>query len=396
MNTSSKKILVAEDDKINRLRLNRFLTKEMGLEVVLAEDGEQAWEIFQEGDVRFVISDWMMPRCDGTELCRRIRESKAKHYTYFILLTGRTEHEDLIQGMSSGADDYVSKPFDPAELQLRVKSGLRVVELEATLESQNTELEAAYDALSEALSAASRTQQKMLPSNSELEQIKVDHNLHISYEFQTCQSLGGDVFGVVPTTDGGVAIFLADVSGHGIEASMSAVGLHSCIKSYLAASEDKIKLIEEINRFCCEEFPPEVYATLVFLHVMPVERSVWMVIAGHPPIMKTAINGEIEDFNSLMPPVGMFDDATSGIQAKEFKLEIGERLVAYTDGIIETKSQVGEFFSGEAFEKAISETAKIPISDTPGFIIEKARAWSGVMGPADDDITVISFGFEQP
>lgn len=394
MNDSSIKVLVAEDDNVNRLKLNRFLTQEMGLEVVLAEDGEQAWEIFKQGSIRFVISDWMMPGCDGIELCQRIRDYNAKHYTYFILLTGRTEHEDLIKGMSTGADDFVNKPFDPAELKLRVISGLRVIQLETELEIQNTELEAAYDALSEALSVAARTQQRMLPSRSQLDSIKANYNLNIAYELQTRQSLGGDVFGVETTKEGGVALFVADVSGHGIEASVSAVALHACIKANLGASVDKVKLIEEVNRFCCEEFPPEVYATLVFLYIMPDERSVWAVIAGHPPIIKISTDGQLEEFSSLLPPMGMFDDATSGFRAKEFQLTDGERLVAYTDGVVEAKNPKGEFFSGKAFKQAISETADIPISVTPGFIISKAKDWCNTEGPADDDITVVSLGFE--
>ena len=394
MNTGGIKILVAEDEKINRLKLGRFLTKEMGLEVVMAEDGEQAWEIFKQGDIRFVISDWMMPGCDGTELCQRIRASNAKHYTYFILLTGLTEHEDLIKGMSSGADDYVSKPFDPAELRLRVNSGLRVVQLEAELELQNTELEAAYDALSEALSAASRTQLKMLPSPQQLESIKSQHKLHIAFEFQTCQSLGGDVIGVETTKDGGVALFLADVSGHGIEASISAVSLHACIKANVGAGVDRYTLIEEVNRFCCEDFPPEVYATLVFLYIMPKARTVWAVIAGHPPIIKVAAGGQLEEFSSVLPPMGMFDDATSGFTAREFKLEVGERLVAYTDGIIEARNPQGEFFSGQAFKQVISQTAEMPISVTPGIIINQAKDWRDTQGPAEDDITVVALGFD--
>ena len=117
------KILVADDSIVSRHLLNATLTK-WGYEVVLAVDGTQAWNILQSPDSPVLaIVDWMMPGLTGPELCRKVRELAKEPYIYIILLTSRSSKEDLIQGMEAGADDYVVKPFDQHELNVRLRAG---------------------------------------------------------------------------------------------------------------------------------------------------------------------------------------------------------------------------------------------------------------------------------
>ena len=124
------KILIVEDDAITRRILENFLGK-WGYEVISANDGLTAWEIMLNPDApNLVISDWMMPNMDGVELCKKIREIEKSDYTYFILLTTKTEKKDIIEGLESGADDFIVKPFDHEELRSRVKIGERIINLE--------------------------------------------------------------------------------------------------------------------------------------------------------------------------------------------------------------------------------------------------------------------------
>lgn len=135
------KILIAEDSDVSRLLLERTLQR-WGYEVVSAADGEEAWERFSAEPYHFVITDWMMPRADGLELCRRIRASTGRGYTYIILLTAKSQRADLIEGLNAGADDFVSKPFDGAELQVRIRAGERVLALERSLVERQQEIQA--------------------------------------------------------------------------------------------------------------------------------------------------------------------------------------------------------------------------------------------------------------
>jgi diguanylate cyclase (GGDEF)-like protein len=127
------KILIADDDAVSRLKLTARLVK-WGYEVVAVRDGLEAWEVLQQPDApALAILDWMMPGLDGPELCRRVRAAAREPYLYLVLLTGRGRREDLIFGLEAGADDYVTKPVDAQELEVRVRGGRRIVELQAEL-----------------------------------------------------------------------------------------------------------------------------------------------------------------------------------------------------------------------------------------------------------------------
>ena len=127
------KVLIAEDDSISRRMLEAFLVK-WGYEVMVATEGEEAWGILQGNDApRLAILDWMMPGRDGIDICRSIRQRKGRPYTYILLLTARGQKEDIVQGLEAGADDYVTKPFDPYELRARLRAGRRIVELQEQL-----------------------------------------------------------------------------------------------------------------------------------------------------------------------------------------------------------------------------------------------------------------------
>ncbi len=139
------KILIAEDDSVSRKLLNAHLTK-WGHEVIVACDGREAWDILKQADPpRLTILDWMMPEIDGTELCKKIRRQQIESYTYIILLTAKKQKEDIIAGLDFGADDYITKPFDPNELSSRVKSGIRILDLEFELAEKIRELKDALD-----------------------------------------------------------------------------------------------------------------------------------------------------------------------------------------------------------------------------------------------------------
>lgn len=140
------KVLVVDDDPISRRLLQADLQK-WGYEVTIAADGTEAWRLFEEGDFPLVISDWMMPGLDGLELIRRIRASARPNYVYTILLTAMSHKEELVQGMQAGADDFVSKPFDRSELQVRLRAGERIIKLEQKLIEQNQALREAQAAL---------------------------------------------------------------------------------------------------------------------------------------------------------------------------------------------------------------------------------------------------------
>ena len=135
------RILIAEDDAVSRTILRRAVEK-VGHECLAAADGEEAWGLYKENpDLDVIISDWMMPKMNGLQLCRLVRGHGRDAYTYFIFLTALGDKEHLLMGLEAGADDYLSKPLDRDELQVRLISASRVTELHRRLAVQNRELE---------------------------------------------------------------------------------------------------------------------------------------------------------------------------------------------------------------------------------------------------------------
>jgi len=129
-------ILVAEDDPVARKILEKTLIKE-GHEVVSVENGRKAFELFKERFFPIILTDWMMPEMDGIELCRAVRNHQASGYVFVIILTSKDSKNDIVTGLNSGADDYVNKPFNPPELKARIKTCMRILELEKSLKEAN-------------------------------------------------------------------------------------------------------------------------------------------------------------------------------------------------------------------------------------------------------------------
>lgn len=143
------RILAAEDNPVFQSMLRTMLTR-WGYETVIAQDGNEAWKLLQSADPpRMAILDWMMPGMDGVELCRRVRAAAREPYVYILLLTARTDSQDLVDGIEAGADDYLTKPFNSHELHARIRAGMRIIELQRQLVLAREELrdQATHDGL---------------------------------------------------------------------------------------------------------------------------------------------------------------------------------------------------------------------------------------------------------
>jgi two-component system, cell cycle response regulator len=137
---SPMRVLIADDSLVSRHLLEATL-RSFGYEVLVACDGEQAWEMLQQDDSpQIAILDWMMPGLTGPDVCRLIRQKARQPYTYLILLTSKSLKEDVVEGLDSGADDYLTKPFDQHELKVRMRAGTRIIELQRQLVEKTEEL----------------------------------------------------------------------------------------------------------------------------------------------------------------------------------------------------------------------------------------------------------------
>jgi len=127
------RILIADDEQVSRHFLAATLTR-WGHEVIASKDGAEALAALQSDNApQLIILDWLMPGVDGAQICRQVRQWPRDRYTYIILLSTRARMQDIVEGMEAGADDYITKPFDLAELKVRLMAGKRILDLQAEL-----------------------------------------------------------------------------------------------------------------------------------------------------------------------------------------------------------------------------------------------------------------------
>jgi diguanylate cyclase (GGDEF)-like protein len=185
------RVLVAEDDPVSSIVLQKTLQK-LGYEPRMVSSGSGALDAYLDGEFRLVISDWMMPGLDGIDLCRAVREANRDWYTYFILITARTQREERLHALTAGVDDFLEKPLDRAELAARLAVANRLLSWEASLREANSRLRAKneeiaylaeHDELTGALSRRAWFQEATRRQATSLAIIDIDHFKRINDEY---------------------------------------------------------------------------------------------------------------------------------------------------------------------------------------------------------------------
>jgi len=135
------KILIAEDDFISRQILVKYMGN-WGYDYVAVKDGEEAWEVIrQDKNIQIAVLDWMMPKIDGLEVCKRINKRDFRHPIHVILVTAKTDNQSIIEGLEAGASDYIAKPYDPKILKARIQAGVRIITMNEELRKYSHEME---------------------------------------------------------------------------------------------------------------------------------------------------------------------------------------------------------------------------------------------------------------
>ncbi|MFH1676789.1 MAG: SpoIIE family protein phosphatase [bacterium] len=389
---NSRKILIAEDDPVS-LRILETILSKWGYEVICATDGKEAWEEFQnDREIQIIISDWMMPNTDGPELCHLVRNAENRPYTYFILLTAKTMTEDIVQGMEAGADDFVTKPFNQNELRVRIRAGVRVVNLENQLEDKIDELTLAYDRIKSDLKAAAAIQQSMLPAT--------DQNfpsLKYSWYYMPSSDLGGDLFNLVKLNETLSAIYIYDVSGHGVPAALQSVALGRFITPYdphssllvkhkennkpdlLIPPSEIIKMVNSRFRFAVSRGD---FITLLYGIFDSAQRTFTFSRAGHPSPIHIS-GGKISDIGDEGGiPIGIIPDYP--FVEHTIKLEHGDRLFFFTDGIIEAPNPEGRMFGEAAMRDYLQTTANLELNESLNSLLKEISTWQNGEEPSDD------------
>jgi len=401
-----RRVLVVDDSRLQRRILSASLQR-WGFEVQEADSGDAALILCRDEPPDLVMSDWMMPGLSGLEFCKRFREMSRDSYGYFILLTSKSDKDEVALGLDAGADDFLTKPVNAAELRARISAGARILRMERELTEKNRlikstldELQTLYDSLDSDLVEAKKLQQSLVS-----ERYRDCGTAEVSLMLQSAGHVGGDLVGMFPIGHTRIGLYGIDVSGHGISSALMTARL----AGYLSASvpEQNLALrktrdgrfvarppaeaIAMLNRLIMSEMETEHYFTLVLADVDLETGRVILSQAGHPHPALQRADGTVEFIGSGGLPVGLIDGAE--FQQFEVMMAPGDRLLIHSDGVIECSGRSGDLLHDEGLARILRD-----LRQTRGMAFLESLLWklSEFAGDSDfnDDISAVLLEFK--
>jgi sigma-B regulation protein RsbU (phosphoserine phosphatase) len=367
-----QQVLVVDDSRAQR-RVIATMLKRWGFSVLEAGSGGEALEILENNNADLILSDWMMPGMNGVEFCQEFRKLDREQYGYFILLTSKSEKEEVAHGLELGADDFLTKPVSSNELRARITAGDRILRMERELIEKNAlvsrtleEISALYDTLDRDLIEAKKLQQSLVR-----ERYRDFDTAQISLLLRPAGHVGGDLVGMFPISDTEIGLYAIDVSGHGITSAMMTARLAGYLsgaspKQNVAlqkgenggyAARPPAEATEQLNRLCLEEMDTEHYFTLVLASLNLVTGEMVMTQAGHPHPAVQRADGTVEYVGNGGMPVGLIEGVT--YEECRTTLNEGDRLIILSDGITECPDVDEVMLEEEGLERLLERNRNV-------------------------------------
>ncbi len=390
--------LVAEDDQGSRFALDVIL-KKWGHETFLAEDGGQAWDILQQEPIDCIISDWRMPALEGPDLCEKLRSANFEDYTYFIMLTGKAEVDDLKQAIDVGADDFLQKPVNKEELKARLTTCKRILELQEKLQQKNRALKETFATLDKDLKSAAQMQRNLLPKST-----TVIPSANFKWLFHPSEYIGGDIFNYFELDSAHFAFYSLDVAGHGVGSAMLSVSLHQvltpefCMYSKDLQQENckKFKpahtVVHELNQRFQSGVDSSLYFTIVYGVCNSSTGEVEICQAAHPHPILIKQDGSVSLLGEGGFPVGLIEIA----EYDSFKITIkpGEQLILHSDGITECTNPKEEQLGEQRLLDFLIQHKDTDIAETMYELHDFLKDWRGGKYEFSDDISLLAWEYQ--
>jgi sigma-B regulation protein RsbU (phosphoserine phosphatase) len=331
------------------------------------------------------------PDFDGVAVCGDARRRSRIADLPVILLTSRSDHDLLDRAYQAGVTDHFDKPILREELLLRVRSTLRLAEetrirkqREAELSETAARLKTSLDRVAADLAAAARLQRSLLPpAPASLSGLRYD------WRFQPSEALGGDLLGVLPLPDGGVALYLLDISGHGVQAALFSVALHRLLTTEAGGLlldgdgqvRDPAAVVRQLNAQFQMGGEELVYFTLVLAYWQPASATLAYVQAGHPGMLLLLPDGSRQILQEGALPVGMLPGVR--YQTSRICLPAGTRLLLYSDGVTEAGA-ARDTMALYGSERLLQQISRAPLDECLDAIVADVSRWADPEGLGDD------------
>lgn len=402
---SLPRVLVVDDSLVERSLFLHMVTK-WGYPIDVASSGAEALEKIQKENIQLVLADWQMPGMEGTDLCAQVRKLDSEHYTYIILMSAQSDEEFLIKALDAGADDVLSKPIDGNELEARLQSAVRRIELQAQLQQRTVELGRAHDVIAHDLSTVSGLQRSYLPAEE-----SPFPDFHYQWLSVPSMYVSGDHLNAFKLQDQVYGFYLLDVSGHGIPAAVKSMQLVQMFADQsdtsllfdMATDEQGLRrvskpsqVVSRLNMLFQQTETDLSYFTMIYGVVNAATRTVSLCQAGHPSPFLQRADGSVQTLGSGGYPVGLFDEVE--YDDIELVLAPNDALLLYSDGVTEVLSPALETFGENRLLGSVSrhkafEQRRYLLEDIQGDI----QAWGGKSVQVhgfQDDVSILMLSLE--
>ena len=380
------KILIADDDITNRLVLQGILNYQ-GYQVLHAENGQEAVELFKREHPDLVFIDVMMPVMDGYKAAERIKKHCGDRFVPVIFLTAVTEDVALAKCIESGGDDFLTKPYNHIVLKARMEALLRIRDLYNTINHQKNEIKL-YQHRMEREAMMAETLFASIIKSDALEKP------YIKYLLSPMSLFNGDVLIAADKPSGGVNVLLGDFTGHGMAAATGALPASSVFYGMTKKGFSVAEIVSEINLKMKNILPTGMFLAACIIDMDPVTRSATVWNGGIPDVLvlSNKDGGEIRRIKSTHLPMGILDASSFDNRVETFAISDGDRFYIYSDGVIETTNPDEVMFGQKRLEQVLR---KAPSSQNVftfvGQTLESFRAGR----EQNDDVTFIELTFDE-
>jgi DNA-binding response OmpR family regulator len=385
------KILIV-DDELDILDFVQISLEADGFEVITASSGKEALAKIKQESPDLILLDLMMPQMDGYEVMKILKADKQTRNVPVIMLTALAQVDDKIKGLNTGADDYITKPFDLRELTARVNAILKGTRKAKYI---NPLMRAMGDSFTEEsveqlgyhLKTAAKIQQQLLPKESPQYE-----NIEISGVLRPSMMVAGDFYDFIPLDDDHLGIAIADINGKGVPAAMLMVMVQTILRLVCREEDSPANILKRINGFLTTDTELEIFATMVY-GILDIKSLTFTYSnGGHcPPIKVNSSKNSVDFLEKGGLLLGIFDDA--GFEEETLPLKANDSLVFYTDGITEAESISDEIYGTKRLVEVIVKNADLSPEKLCRNIEEDLIKFTSVMQHSDDlTIVVIKIG----
>jgi len=374
-------LLIVDDNEDNRYTLSRRLTREGYTNLTSAAEGHQALELLATRPFDLVLLDVMMPGLNGYEVLERMRADNRLRHIPVIMISAVDEIESVIRCIELGAEDYLAKPFNPTLLRARVGASLEKKRLRDELVRHTRRME-------KELEMAREIQLSMVPTDFAAP--TVERPLEIFATLEPAREVGGDLYDFFWGEDGRLYFVIADVSDKGAPAALFMARTKTMIRLVATLSRapaggslEPDRIIKKVNEELCLDNRQGMFVTVFFGILDPATALVSFCNAGHnPPYIVSGANGVAALDGPRSKPLGI--RPTFAYETGTCKLDPGDCLFLFTDGITEAMDAAGEWFSEERLQETLRSLAGEPASTVIGKVIARVREFAATAPQADD------------